>query len=76
LLTAAVPPSYLEWNSSARSVDELAAATLTRRLILSHLIPPSTTADDEDAFLDEVRSGGYLGPIDVARDLLRVGASS
>jgi ribonuclease Z len=75
LLTAAVPPSYLEWNASARSVGELAAATQTRRLVLTHLIPSPTTEDDEDAFLVEVRSGGYAGPTDVARDLLRVRAS-
>ena len=72
LLTAAVPSSYLEWNASARSVGELAAATHARRLVLTHLIPPPMTADDEDAFIVEVRSGGYLGAIDVARDLLRV----
>ena len=76
LLTAAVPPSYLEWNASARSVGELAAATHTRRLVLTHLIPSPTTTGEEDAFLVEVRSGGYVGPIDVARDLLRVHASS
>lgn len=72
LLTARVSPALLEWNAGARSVGELAALARPRLLVLTHMIPAPTTDDDERAYLDEVRDGGFTGPTVVAHDLLRL----
>jgi ribonuclease Z len=72
LLTAAVSPGLLQWNAGARSVGELAAKSGIRQLVLTHLLLPPTTQDEEEAFAAEARAGGYGGPLYVARDLLRL----
>jgi len=72
LLTARVWPALLEWNAGARSVGELAALARPRLLVLTHMIPAPTTDDDERAYLDEVRDGGFTGATVVAHDLQRV----
>jgi len=41
-------------------------------LVLTHLIPPPTCDADEQAFADDVRSGGYTGEVVVASDLTSV----
>jgi ribonuclease Z len=74
LLTAGVPASLLEWNASAGAVGELAARTQPATLVLTHLIPAPASNDDEQAFLDEVREGGFTGTTLIARDLLRLEA--
>src|SRR5262249_54076389 len=61
LLTRRVSPSLLEWNASARSVGELAASTRPGTLVLTHMIPAPACAEDELAYLDEVREGGFTG---------------
>lgn len=71
-----VAPDLLEWNASARAVGELAASARPRTLVLTHLIPAPSTADAEQAYLDQARAGGFDGPTVVARDLLRIPASS
>ncbi len=75
LLTAAVSPSLLEWNAGARSVGALASSTQPATLILTHLIPAPRTVEDERAFLDEVREGGFTGHTVIAHDLLRLPVS-
>jgi len=72
LLSSRVSGRLLEWNASARSVGELAAATGPRTLVLTHLIPAPMSNADEAAYLDEVRDGGFAGVTLVARDLLRI----
>jgi ribonuclease Z len=67
-----VPPELLDWNAGARSVGELAATTKPRTLVLTHLIPSPDGEDDERAYIDEVRTGGYDGPTLVAYDGLRI----
>ena len=76
LLTAAVSPGLLQWNAGARAVGELAAATRTRQLVLTHLLPAPATPHEEDAFVAESKAGGYDGPIYVAHDLLHVSAGA
>lgn len=46
-------------------VEELGTPTL----ILTHLIPAPTTAQEKQLFADEVRAGGYTGELVVADDL-------
>ena len=72
LLSSRVPPAALEWNAGARAVGELAAHTRPRTLVLTHLIPAPTSAEAEQAYVDEVRSGGFEGRVTVAHDLLSI----
>ena len=51
-----------------RQARDLAVPTL----VLTHLIPPPASDADEQAFIDDVRSGGYGGEVVVARDLTTV----
>ncbi len=64
-----VSAAALEWNASARSVGELAARASVGHLVLTHLLPAPAGPEDEQAFVDEARDGGYEGPITVAEDL-------
>ena len=41
-------------------------------LVLTHLIPPPQTPDDEQRLVEAVRRGGYRGEIQVGHDLLSV----
>lgn len=72
LLSNRVRPELLDWNAGARAVGELAADLRPRTLVLTHLIPAPRSAEDERAYLDEVRAGGFGGSTLVARDGLRV----
>ena len=72
LLSSRVPADLLTWNASARAVGELAARTRPNTLVLTHLIPAPRSPDDEHAYIEEVRTGGFEGRVLVARDLLHV----
>jgi len=61
-------PALLAWNASARSVGELARDLGLPRVVLTHLLPAPQTDDDERAFFEEARHGGYAGEVVVARD--------
>jgi hypothetical protein len=37
--------------------------------VLTHLIPPPATPEDEAAFADDLRAGGYTGRVTVGADL-------
>ncbi len=72
LLSRVVSAALLEGNAGARSVGELAHHSRTHTLVLTHLIPAPRNAADEDAFVTEVRDGGFSGQVVVAHDLLRL----
>lgn len=72
LLASRVSSALLEWNAGARAVGELAAQAKPRVLVLTHLIPAPSSAEDDDAYLAEVRAGNFDGPTLIARDLLRI----
>lgn len=72
LRTDLVTPETLTWNASARSVGELARDLAVPHLVLTHLMPSPTGPGDEAAFEAEARSGGYEGPITIARDLATI----
>lgn len=72
LLSSRVSAGLLAWNAGARSVGELAADAVPRQLVLTHLLPAPRSDEDELAYVNEVRAGGYDGPVIVARDLLRI----
>jgi ribonuclease Z len=57
--------------------DTVALGAMARRagvpkLVLTHLIPPPASEEQEGVFVAEVRRGGYTGEIVVGHDLLRL----
>jgi ribonuclease Z len=70
VLSAAASASLLAWNAGAASVGQMASQVGVRTLVLTHMLPAPRDADDEAAFVDEARSGGWNGPLHIARDLL------
>jgi ribonuclease Z len=70
---SAASPKLLAWNASAESVGALAKRANVRHVVLTHLLPPPQSADDEAGFVVDARRGGFVGPITVARDHLRIG---
>ncbi|MGD9996294.1 MAG: MBL fold metallo-hydrolase [Ilumatobacteraceae bacterium] len=66
-----VRPAVLRWNAGAASVGRLAARVRPDVLVLTHLIPAPVSAEDEQAYIDEVRGAGFHGTTLVARDLTR-----
>ncbi len=60
------------YHADTVALGELAAAAGVGRLVLTHLIPPPATPEAEQGFADDVRSGGYIGPLTVGHDLLTV----
>lgn len=55
--------------------DTVALGAMARRagvphVVLTHLIPPPVSADEEAAFETDVRQGGYEGQVTVGRDLM------
>lgn len=76
LLSARSSTAALAWNAGADTVGALARESGAARLVLTHLLPAPTTAAEDAAYVAEARSGGFEGPIDVARDLLRIHVGS
>jgi ribonuclease Z len=72
LLTSRVRPALLEWNAGSRQIGELAASVDPGVLVLTHLIPAPRSTEDEVAYVEEVRAGGFEGTTIVARDLLHI----
>jgi ribonuclease Z len=61
-----------DYHADTAAIGKQAAALETPTLILTHLIPPPRNDAEEQAFADDVRSGGYDGNLIVARDLTSV----
>jgi ribonuclease Z len=72
LLGDSVRPALLEWNASASAVGELARSAGVGRLVLTHAIPSPDSEATRQRYIDDVRAGGYTGPVHVAADLDRV----
>jgi ribonuclease Z len=58
-----------DYHADTRLIGEQAAALGIPKLILTHLIPAPVTAADRQAYVDDVRGGGYEGELIVADDL-------
>ena len=58
-----------DYHADTRLIGRQAAALGVPKLILTHLIPGPTTGAERQAFVDDVRSGGYEGELTVADDL-------
>ena len=59
----------LDYHADTVAIGRQAEKLGVSCLVLTHLIPPPRSDDDEQAFEDDVRSGGYTGDVVVARDL-------
>ncbi len=59
----------MEYHADTRLIGKQMADLQVPTLMLTHLIPAPSTAADEQAFVDEVREGGYEGVIMVCSDL-------
>jgi len=58
-----------EYHADTKLIGSQAAELGVPKLVLTHLIPAPVTAVDRQAFVDEVRAGGYEGELVVADDL-------
>lgn len=59
----------MHYHADTRMIGAQAAALDVPTLMLTHLIPAPTTPEGKQAFVDEVRQGGYDGTILVCDDL-------
>jgi ribonuclease Z len=62
----------LDYHADTVAIGRQAEDLGVSRLVLTHLLPPPESEADEQAFEDDVRSGGYTGDVVVARDLTTV----
>lgn len=61
--------TIFSYHADSVPLGGLAAGAQVRHLVLTHMIPSPSTPADEQAFVDDVRGGGYAGPVTVGRDL-------
>lgn len=61
-----------DYHADTVRVGAMAERAGVGHLVLTHLIPAPKDAADEQRFVDDVRRGGYTGPVSVGRDLLSV----
>ena len=62
----------IDYHADTVEIGRQARDLMVPTLVLTHLIPPPASEADEQAFIDDVRSGGYEGQVVVARDLTTV----
>lgn len=62
--------TIFSYHADTVALGGLAARAGVGELVLTHLIPPPETEGAERAFVDDVRAGGYGGPVTVGRDLM------
>ena len=68
--------NIFDYHADTVKLGILAAQAGVRHLVLTHLIPGPKNAEEEAAFADDVRSGGYDGPLTVGHDLFTIEVSS
>jgi ribonuclease Z len=72
-LTAGTPFEHIfDYHADTVALGRLAHAAGVGQLVLTHLIPPPTDPAAEKLFEDDVRSGGYAGPLTVGYDLFTI----
>jgi len=59
----------IHYHADTRLIGKQMAELDVPTLMLTHLIPAPSTAEDKQAFIDEVREGGYQGTVIVCDDL-------
>ena len=66
------PERLLEYHAKPRAVGEIAAAANVATLVLTHFVPAPSTSREHDAFVREVRRGGFDGDLVLAEDLATI----
>jgi ribonuclease Z len=64
--------NIFDYHADTVKLGRLAADAQVKHLVLTHLIPGPRTVDEERAFADDVRSGGFEGPLTVGQDLFTI----
>jgi ribonuclease Z len=59
----------LDYHADTRLIGAQAQALGVPTLVLTHLIPAPHTSEERQAYVDDIRAGGYLGDVIVADDL-------
>jgi len=59
----------MHYHADTRLIGKQAAELGVPTVMLTHLIPSPATPEGKQAFVDEVREGGYEGTIMVCDDL-------
>lgn len=58
-----------DYHADSVALGAMAASAGVGHLLLTHLIPPPTTAEEIEGFATDVRAGGYEGRVTVGNDL-------
>jgi ribonuclease Z len=61
-----------DYHADSVALGGMAEAAGIGHLVLTHLIPPPADREAEQAFADDVRAGGYTGPVTVGEDLTTI----
>ncbi|MDG2113158.1 MAG: hypothetical protein P8N02_11150 [Actinomycetota bacterium] len=61
-----------DYHADAPSVGALAGTADVGKLLLTHMTPTPHTPDEEQAYIDEMRRGGYADEIVIGHDLTTV----
>ena len=64
--------TIFSYHADTVELGAMAERSGVPHLVLTHLIPAPTTAAEAEAFVADVRSGGYTGQVTVGSDLLTV----
>jgi len=62
--------AIFSYHADAVELGALATRAEVRHLVLTHLIPAPSAPEEEQAFAEDVRSGGFTGQVTVGRDLM------
>jgi ribonuclease Z len=72
-LTKGTPfENIFDYHADTGQLGGLAVEAEVGHLVLTHLIPVPTTAEEEAAFVQDIRMGGYAGPLTVGHDLFTI----
>jgi ribonuclease Z len=63
--------SIFDYHADSVQLGAMAARAGVPHVVLTHLIPQPDTPEAEQAFVEDLRAGGYEGQVSVARDLMR-----
>lgn len=59
----------VDYHADTRAIGAQMEQLNVPKLLLTHLIPAPNSPEEEEGFIDDVRSGGFRGEVHVCRDL-------
>jgi ribonuclease Z len=69
LIAGTVFETIFSYHADTVALGSMAARAGVPHVLLTHLVPPPENNTDEDAFIADLRQGGYGGEVTVGRDL-------